>query len=222
MTGPIGPRFAAPPRRSAIAQRFRAPGLGGQPELVPDETDETLFELESTTPSEGFTGIRSRSRFASSPKQAVIGHGYASAGDGAVPGPYDPGTGRTQFPDYEPDPGTFVPNERTSALDRLSEMLPPGFLRFFRRYADTTVPGFELQDPNAMGWGRNPPRSVHQLRFTLRPEFQQGAQSFSGFHTLIVKGARMSTSPARMGAPRTNRLTNRAAPGSYGQKTKVI
>lgn len=226
MPSGVGDRFGAPPRFDSRAPRFKAPGLGGSSSLVreiPAEESASLYELESTTPEDGFSGILSRSRFVAVTKQAVIGHGGPTAGQGPQALPQDPGAGRSQFTKYAVDPQTFVPNVRTSALDRWSEWVEAaGFLKYFRRTVDTTVPGFELQDPNAMGWGKDPPRAWRSRRYTLRPEFQQGAQNFLGLHTKITKGARMSTSPVRMGPARSSRLTDRAAPGSYGQKTKVL
>jgi hypothetical protein len=226
MPSGVGPRFAAPPRHRDAPARFRAPGLGGQSEPVADAESPELNRLESTTPREGFTGIGSRPRFFAVPRMVSVGHGARQQGDrplGALP---DPATDKSQFvkEPYATGVETFAPNVRTSNIDAESEpLVASGFLRYFRRRIDATVPGDVLQDPNIMGWGKAPfPRALRQPRFTLRPEFEQGAQSFLGLHTVVVKGARMSTSPARMGAPRTNRLTSRAAPGSFGQTTRVM
>lgn len=220
-------RFAAPPPSQRVP-RFRAPGLGGvgQP-IATDTEDPATHELEETTPSEGFSGYHSRSRFGAPVGQITFGHGAAQErGDTPQGDPqgYDPGTGRSRFN------WPWSVKEHTELPERAERMATLGTagvgdpaVRFFRRRINTTVGPFQLQDPNAMGWGLAPfPRAIRQPRFTLRREFRQGAQSFSGLHTLVVKYGKASTSPARMGSVRTSRLTRRSDPGSFGQQAQVL
>jgi hypothetical protein len=229
------PRFVAPPRQSrrtgGNVERSRKGGLGGAPEPLADDESDELHRLESTTPRDGFTGIESQTRFTSPAGQLVIGHGGAQSlarTQGGAPPDQDPGDGRSQF-DFPfrfraaqselPDRAEYM-----ASLDNISiGLVARRVIRYFRHRIDSTVPAFQTQDPNAMGWGRAPfPRAIRQPRFTLRPEFMQGAQSFTGEHTLVVKYGKSSTSPVRMIPPRTNRLTRRAAPGSFGQRATVL
>lgn len=190
---------------------------------IPDTEDPYLQRLEETTPRDGFAGILSRSRFTSPDRPTIVGHGGAQTFIPSGSDEYDPAAGKSQFRRGLPNPGTFDEDRSSDLGASQGALVRDGLLRFFRRRVDTTLAGFKAQDPNIMGWGVAPfPRAIRQPRFTLRSEFEQGAQSFSGLHTLIIKGARASTFPQQMGPPRTNRLTRRAAPGSFGQETKVM
>jgi hypothetical protein len=229
-------RFAAPPRQSerrgGNVTRNRHGGLGGQPEPIASGDDAATYEIEHTTPSEGFAGILSRTRFTAPVGQIVVGHGsrqaMARTQAGSAPGA-DPADQLSRFDGsayhfraaQSELPGRA---EFMTTLDTLSlRLVALRVLRYFRHRIDSTVPGFQLQDPNAMGWGKGPfPRAIREPRFTLRPEYMQGAQSFRGEHTLVVKGGKSSTSPVRMGPARTNRLTRRASPGSFGQRAEVM
>jgi hypothetical protein len=214
------PRFGAF-KPSQQPPRSRAPGLGGEAGNLPAED---LGDLEATTPIQGFTGILGRSRFASFLPPPVLGHnGFVYGGSGAKPEP-DPNTGDSQFDAQAAlyDANGVTPYSRTSDMPASNEALTAsGLLRYVRRTVDTTNPG--TRAPDMVRWGDPPfPRAFRQLRYTLRREFLQGAQNFLGQHTMMLKKGAASTSPVRMGPPRTNRLTSRAATGSYGQQTEVL
>src|ERR1700693_2456530 len=186
-------RFAAPPPSQRV-QRFVGPGVGGGGVPTPaDTTDPAINRLEETTPSEGFTGYVSRSRFGPPVGAIVIGHGgaqeHGETPQGSIPG-RDPGTGRSRFawPFGFPRDRSELPAraERMATLGTAGVGSPA--VEFHRHRIDTTVGPTEAMDPNAMGWGRAPfPRAIRQPRYTLRQEFEQRAQSFTGLHTLVVK-----------------------------------
>lgn len=214
------PRFGAF-KPSQQAGRSRAVGLGGEASNMPEED---LGNLEETLPSQGFAGILGRSRFASFLPPPIIGHGgYVFGKSGQIP-ENDPNEGDTQFGTNASliDTPGVLDRSRTSDMPASNEGLTrAGLLRYVRRTVDTTNPG--LRPPDMIRWGDAPfPRAMRQLRFTLRREFNQGAQNFLGQHTLMRKQGAASTSPVQMRAPRSSRLTNRAATGSYGQQTEVL
>lgn len=202
--------------------RSRAPGLGGEAANLP--TDD-LGDLEETLPETGFTGILGWSRFQSFLPPPVLGHGGFIMGGSGVRPPADPNDHDSQFEQQAPlyDAGGMTPfYTRTSDMPANNEGLTAsGRLSYIRRKVDTTNAG--TKPPDMIRWGDPPfPRAYRQLRFTLRREFMQNAQAFLGQHTRMIKQGRASTSPVRMRAPRTSRLTNRAPTGSFGQQTEVL
>lgn len=209
-------RFTAP-GSSQQWGRSRAPGLGGEAEEP--ATDQPFAGV----PQSGFTGYLGRSRFASPPPAPVLAHGVTVEGASSGPGEIrDPSEGMTVFESQDAlnDAGGVDTRTRTSDTGGgpYNHMLARGFVR---RYVDTTNPGRKPAD--MIRWGEAPiPRAFRQLRYTLRREYAQDAQTFRGEHTSMIKAGKGSTSPMRMGPARTNRLTNRAPTGSYGQITEVL
>lgn len=212
--------------------RYRAAGLGGSSEVRPEED---YGALEETLPLDGFTGYRSRSRFASFSPAPVLAHGGAPmlTSPGIGPG-RDPATGRTVFGRliglYD-QTWWLLERRRTSALDPDSERLTksgrgviPGqpALVYHRRNIDADNAGTKPADLIRWDDGGPRPRAWRDPRYTLRREFMQGAQSFMGQHTQLRKLGAMSASPVTMAAPRTSRLSRRAPTGSFGQRTQVL
>ena len=234
MPAPVG--RPGRPQRGVSRQRFRAPapvqaharpragGLGTPPAPAPEQSSE-FEELEQTTPTQGFTGYRGRPRFTSPMPLAIAAHGGTMEGySGEVAEAFDPSIGRSRFPAQSLLVwfDGIIERVRTSALDRVSmALVGEGRLTYQRGRIDATIAGTRPAD--MIRWGDPPyPQAFREPRYTLRPEFMQDAQTFSGLHTLMRKKGNASSSPVRMRAPRSSRLTFRDTPGSYGQQTEVL
>lgn len=225
------------------APRARTGGLGSTDnEQIPQTDQEHIRALQETLP-EWNSAPRSRSRFAFVPTYPD-GHGYASSGD-SRPNPSrgrDPAAGKTSFTPYDNPGSTFgrFPDSRSEIEYRnlydvsLGQTGPwrvrNGIVAFFRhrhvspegRLPDG--PGIQSRPTEQIRWSDAGPAPVSTItpRFTLRREFSQDAQRFSGLRNVIGRGAHLSTSPQRMAAPRTNRLTERTLPTSFGATTALV
>lgn len=226
-------RFASPDRY-VPAPRDKAPGLGSTAsEEVPQGPGQPVQE-----PAD-FTGIRSRSRFVGEPHPPVVGHGGATSG-AIIPLQDLPEPNLdTQFgPSHIlVDPASVV-DESARREGTLGVYFGRLLIRLGRlMYVRDRDPGGEKPPGPAMGgpggginrasdlirWSDfgTVPGKVNR-RYTLRPEFMQGAQTFLGLHGVQRPGAKGSTSPVRMLPPRVSRLTDRRLPGSFGQTTEVL
>jgi hypothetical protein len=231
-----GRRFAPPPV-PIQHERFRHAGLGSDTnETVPAGQAESIRHLQETLPEGGFTGIRSRSRFFKLLTPRPVGHGSAQAsGPNPGQGP-DPAAGETQFDEdgHGSTLGGFGPPlpERiagragarpTPALDGYSEaMVDSGQMIYVRRNTPTSTAALIPIGPPRWSDAGPPPQTYRRTRYTLRREFEQGAQTFAGIRFTLRRGAHVSTSPVRMLPPRTNRLTDRVLPRSVGSTTDVL
>lgn len=213
-------RFAAP-RNHINSTRFKAVGLGGDTtEVVP-----YAGEPEDEEVDVGFTGIRSRTRFTPPRGQVTTGHGSLQGGAvNAAPLGRDPGEGRTQFDKHATPLSMSERNTRdtTSDLGADDRELTRGFLSYIRRWVDVPTGGTRIADLPRWSDAGPIPQARRQLRYTLRPEFGQNAQSFLGQHTSFVKKTHYSTSPVRMLPPRSSRLARRDQPASFGAETTVL
>jgi hypothetical protein len=231
-------RFEAPDR-PINAARFRSVGLeveGRTGETVPGSAtpDDPKVLPGQTHANEDFYGIRSRSRFHSPLYNPPVGHGGPTSG--VTPGPRlpDPGAGRSQFDEREVEP--FRRGLSASSLREVSPELNPslgqedvklareGVLRFARPDYGVSNVGAQpiIGPPSWYAAGPIPPSLRVARRGTLRREFMQWAQTFFGRHAVQTHKAPGSTSPVRMAAARTNRLTERRLPASFGSTTEVL
>ena len=223
---PVGSRqrFGAP-RRDQHPVRYKAVGVGAEAfDVIPQDDDRVSRHEEEQSPDSGFTGVRSRSRFTSPIMPIEIGHGDPEGGFSPQGHePQDPATGRSLFRRFI----GFSLSERshrqtTSGMGSDDEeLVQDGALRYIRRFGDATNAGSRPAD--MIRWGDAPvPRAMRSYRYTVRDEFEQGAQDFLGQHTVVPKHGNASTSPVRMRAPRLSRLSRRARSGSYGQTTTEL
>jgi hypothetical protein len=196
------------------------------PEAVPDSD---LNRLETTTPQDGFSGIVSRSRFMSPGVPIEVGHGTQQVAVQPGTDYADPAEGR---------PGSFhvvqtivdVARQvnarlRVSGLgvdDRVLE--DRGRLQYVRRRDPIYLAGLKAADLPRWTDAGPVPRATVWRRYTMRREFEQDAQTFTGAHTVLLPADKRPGSKARhrMGPPHTNRLTYRDEPASFGSKTKSL
>lgn len=223
-------RFGAP-QAPQNPVRAKAPGLGTDPgvgDSLPQDDVLSIRSLEEQTPDTGFSGIVSRSRFVPPAEAVNIGHGAAENPVPATTGqPADPASGKSRFRMF-PFPGSL--GEAVSrALGRWAgylgdddhRLVDNGSLKYVRQRVVENVAGTRPAD--MIRWGEPPvPVARRNLTYTLRREFMQGVQSFDGRHTVFERGAHVSSSPVRMHAPVTSRLSFRGLPGSFGQTTEVL
>jgi len=234
-------RFESPDR-PINAVRFRAIGL--QPNDEPGDTvpgsaapnDDRVLAGQKIA-NERHTGIRSRSRFFALLTPPPIGHGGPSSG--VTPGRTwtDPGAGRSQFDDRDVEPfrddlsASSVTNE--TGLYDVSPSLGAESIQLTREgrmrfptpdYASADVAAQPILGPPSWYAAGPIPPSLRVARRSgaLRREFMQWAQTFLGRHTVQEHNAPGSTSPVRMEAARTNRLTERRLPASFGATTEVL
>jgi len=233
-------RFEAPDR-PINATRFRSVGLeieGRQGNVVPGSAapyDDRVLPGQQHA-NEEFYGIRGRSRFNALLRWTPYGHGGPSSG--VVPGPSlpDPNSGDSQFEEFDAQPyHDGLSASAHSELPGRAEYMPSlgqedpglareGVLRFARPDYGVTATAAEpiLGPPSWYAAGPIPVSLRASRRGTLRREFMQWAQSFLGDHGLQEHRATGSTSPVRMAAARTNRLTERRLPASFGATTEVL
>ena len=229
-TGRGAPRFSPPPAQVYV-NRYRHGGLGASVnETVPAEDVTSVRKLEETIPAGGFTAILSRSRFFRMLTPRPVGHGDAQApSDNPSQGP-DPADGRSQFDNMNDNfPGPISDDHAANAdrgaqgLEAASvQMMARGRLKYVRRRDIVPLSGLVPVGPPRWSDAGPAPRSRMNRRYTLRPEFEQNAQTFSGIRFTVKRGAHVSTSPVRMLPPRTNRLTERDLPRSFGQTTQTL
>lgn len=213
-------RFAPPPehihhRRSRVGP------------IYADENDAITDEAQPEQGGNGFSGIRSRSRFIPPPRPIQAGHGVSAQLTSRGENQPDPAAGRTQFGNLD-DPLSLseAPDHRFDAQlgDDDYALSRAGILDYER---DPLAPintngGRRASDLVRWSDAGPVPRPWYTKLFLLRKEFMQDAQSFTGEHTEIQAGAKGPTSPVRMRPPRSNRLTERSLPGSFGQLTEVL
>lgn len=233
-------RFGSPDR-PVMSTRFKAVGL--QPNADPGDTvpgsavpDDDRVLPGQHHANEEFYGIRSRSRFFALLTPPPIGHGGPSSG--VTPGRswYDPGRGRSQFDDrfVEPfrkgfsasavtDPSALLDTYQGLGRESIA-LTKQGAIKFpAPDYAAIpTAAQVILGPPSWYAAGPIPPSIRVARRGALRREFMQWAQTFLGRHTTQDHNAPGSTSPVRMAAARTNRLTERRLPASFGATTEVL
>jgi hypothetical protein len=233
-------RFESPDR-PINATRFRSVGLKPNDEpfdtvpgsAVPD--DDRILPGQQHA-NEEFYGIRSRSRFFALLTPPPVGHGGPSSG--VTPGRTwkDPGAGRSQFDDrfvepFRDDLSASSVTNTTGLLDNTPSLgqedvglARKGVLRFARPdYGAAPVNAQPIVGPPSWYAAGPIPVSLRMSRRgTLRREFMQWAQTFLGRHSVQVHTAPGSTSPVRMAAARTNRLTERRLPASFGATTEVL
>lgn len=220
-------RWQAPARAQRVP-RPKATGVGSSRSevIAAEEADNGVRYLEETTPRGGFTGILSRSRFRPPAPPLEAGHGER---EGRIRPTYgderDPAAAHTQFApdDEEVDSEGMLGRRRDRGNLGADDVFLArrGILRYVRRRVPEPVAGTRIADP--IRWGEPPiPRARFNLRYTLRREFEQYAQTFLGMHTRVEKRSSSSTSPVRMGPPRSNRLTYRDSVGSFGETTEVL
>lgn len=227
MALPPNQRFAAP-ARPIPAPRAKAGGLGSdRSEYIPDGDDPQGRGAFPEQPH-AFTGVRSRSRFAPEPKPNAIGHGAATAGVSPLATLPEPNL-ETQFEPHVPTANTELPAraERMASLGQQDPLLVRIGRLIFHRDRDTggehAPGGGKTKAYDLIRWSDFGvvPGKINR-RYTLRPEFSQGAQTFLGARMIQTKRAATSTSPVSMLPPRTSRLTERSLPASFGQTTEVL
>jgi len=233
-------RFEAPDR-PINATRFRSVGLeieGRDGSVVPGSAapyDERVLPGQSHA-NEEFYGIKGRSRFNALLRWTPYGHGGPSSG--VTPGPSlpDPNAGESQFDEFDAQPYRHgLSASAHSELPGRAEYMPSlgqedvglareGVLRFARPdYGETATAAEPILGPPSWYAAGPIPRSLRVTRRgTIRREFMQWAQSFLGARDFQPHAANMSTSPVRMAAARTNRLTERRLPASFGATTEVL
>lgn len=232
-------RFESPDR-PLNAARFKAVGLGGEAqEVTPGSAapnDDGVLPGQQHADEE-FYGVVSRSRFNALLRWLPIGHGGPSSG--VTPGPVlrDPAVGRSQFDDRFVEPyrddlsASSVTNEvglydTTPSLGQEDVGLArEGVLRFpTPDYGPAPVAAQPILGPPSWYAAGPIPVSLRVPRRSgaLRREFMQWAQTFLGRHSVQGHTAPGSTSPVRMEAARTNRLTERRLPASFGSTTEVL
>lgn len=233
-------RFESPDR-PIMATRFLSVGLEieGRPgDTIPGSAaaDDVRILPGQTHANEDFYGIRGRSRFNALLRWTPIGHGGPSSG--VTPGPAlpDPNAGDSQFDDraIEPHRDRLAASSVTNVVAELN--MPPslgqedpglaraGVLRFARPdYGAAPVAAQPvLGPPSWYAAGPIPVSLRASRRGTLKREFMQWAQTFLGLRDVQPRFAHVSTSPVRMEAARTNRLTERRLPSSFGATTEVL
>lgn len=235
-------RFDAPDR-PLFAPRFKAPGLGDDSgDEVPAEQTGRPQVLPGQYHANGkFTGIYSRSRFYAPLHNPPLGHGELTS---PAPGPTfrDPGRGRSQFDQlpttgartqrtWRPSPGQRVGplfefparTEYDASLEGPTrELVLGGAMDYERNYGVTATAAQPILGPPSWYAAGPISPSVRRVVFTLRREFMQYAQTFLGRHGSQEKKTNVSTSPVRMSGARSNRLTIRDLPASFGATTEVI
>lgn len=220
-------RFTAPPP-PVNAVRYRHSGLGSEAsEEVPATDNPDVHAQETQSNDAGFAGLRSRSRFVFVPS-IPQGHGTAAR---SVPQPTrgkDPAADVSNFDDlnenFPPSLGE-VPyrSEYDASLGQTGpRLVREGVLNYIRRAFIERSAGTHAADLPRWTDAGPVPESKRYVRFTLRREFMQDAQSFAGLRAVQARGAHTSTSPQRMIPPLTSRLTIRDLPRSFGAKTEVI
>jgi len=233
-------RFESPDR-PINAARFKAVGL--QPndstgDTVPGSAvpDDDHILPGQTHANEDFYGIRSRSRFFALLTPPPVGHGGPTSG--VTPGRtwYDPGRGRSQFDERFVEPyrhdlsasSVTVPSALLDTYPGLGaesiKLTREGAMRFpTPDYAATRTAAEPILGPPSWYAAGPIPASLRvNRRGALRREFMQWAQTFLGRHSVQAHTPPGSTSPVRMAAARTNRLTERRLPASFGATTEVL
>jgi len=229
------------PDRPINATRFRSVGLeieGREGDVIPGSAtaDDPRVLPGQQHANEDFYGIRGRSRFNALLRWTPYGHGGPSSG--VIPGPMlrDPNAGDSQFDDrfvepYTDDLSASSHTSETAIYDTTPSLgqddprlAREGVLRFARPdYGETATAAEPIIGPPSWYAAGPIPASLRaSRRGTLRREFMQWAQTFLGRHALQEHTAGVSTSPVRMVAARTNRLTERRLPASFGATTEVL
>lgn len=218
-----------PPARPTHGDRFTAGGLGAGPSgnIVSDGAGGDPQEDVAPEYDGGFSGIRSRSRFASPVVPPAQGHGSAQARP-AMPAPNpDPAVGDSQFDPERPwslsdAVRRWLRGGATGLGTDDIQLSRAGIIHYERSPMTVAVAPTQPMapfDPKASG---PLPTARITRAWTLRREFQQDAQSFLGMHQLFRHRSPGSRSPVRMLPPRDNRLTVRTLPASFGATTEVL
>ena len=216
-------RFGVPARPIAVP-RFRHAGLGADAnEQVPSGDEQTIHELQSDAGGGGeWFGVRSfGTRFFRLLTPRPVGHGSAQAPPDTPSRGADPAEDLSPFDERYVDPLTRPRTDAgLGAVDM--ELTSRGVIDRVRERVTAPITGFVPIGPPRWSDSGPPPANKYSKRFTLRPEFAQDAQTFAGLRFSLRRGAHVSTSPVRMLPPRSNRLTVRELPSSYGQTTEVL